>query len=123
MAEPTYEDANVLLQAAQLWSSNSDVREVGRWIWTDDFPSKYSDFIEQNPPGSDGHSKLLLWAGYFETVATLWKHGLFNQDLLLDWLLIPWSRVSDIILGERERIGEKRLWENFEALGEAQRQA
>ena len=33
-----------------------------------------------------------------------------------------WPRLSDILIGERERIGEKRLWENFEALGEAQRQ-
>ena len=122
MAKPTYDDANVLLQAAQLYNS-SNLSDTARWIWSDDFPTKYSDFIDQNPPGSDGHAKLLRYAGYFETVATLWKHGLFNQDLLLDWLLIPWPRLSDIIIGERERIGEKRLWENFEALGEAQRQA
>jgi len=122
MAEPTYEDANVLLQAAQLYNS-SDLSEIGRWVWSEDFPANYTDFIEQNPPGSDGHSKLVKYAGYFETVATLWKHGLFNEDLLLDWLLIPWPQVSDIITGERERIGEKRLWENFEALGEAQEQA
>ena len=121
MAMPTYDDANVLLQAAQLYNS-SNLSEVGSWIWSDDFPTKYSDFIDQNPPGSDGHSKLLRWAGYFETVATLWKHELFNQDLLLDWLVIPWPRVSEILMGERERTGFKRLWENFEALGEAQGQ-
>ena len=122
MADPTYEDANVLLQAAQLFNS-SGLSEVGSWIRSDDFPTKYSDFIDQNPPGSDGHARLFRYAGYFETVATLWKHGLFDQDLLLDWLLIPWPRLSDIMIGERERIGEKRLWENFEALGEAQRQS
>ena len=122
MAEPTYEDANVLLQVAQLYNS-SDLSEIRMWVWSEDFPANYTDFIEQNPPGSDGHHKLVKYASYFETVATLWKHGLFNEDLLLDWLLIPWPQVSDIITGERERIGEKRLWENFEALGKAQEQA
>ena len=122
MAEPTYEDANVLLQVAQLYNS-SDLSEIRMWVWSEDFPANYTDFIEQNPPGSDGHHKLVKYASYFETVATLWKHGLFNEDLLLDWLLIPWPQVGDIITGERERIGEKRLWENFEALGKAQEQA
>ena len=122
MAEPTYEDANLMLQAAQLFNS-SGLGKVGNWIRSDDFPTKYSDFIDENPPGSDGYADVFRYAGYFETLATLWKHGLFSQDLLLDWLFIPWSRLSDIMIGERERVGEKRLWENFEALGEAQLQA
>ena len=58
MAEPTYEDANVLLQAAQLYNS-ADLSEIGRWVLSEDFPANYTDFIEQNPPGSDGHAKLI----------------------------------------------------------------
>jgi len=122
MAAPTKDDAKLLLQAAELYNS-SGLSEVARWIWSDDFPTIHSDFIEQNPPGSEGHSNLFRYAGYFETVATLWKHGLFNGDLLFDWLLIPWPRVGEVLVGERGRLGEDRLFENFEMLGEAQAKA
>lgn len=119
MATPTYEDAQVMLKCAELYNQ-MDLGRIGRRIFEPDFPTGHKEFLEQNPRGSAGYSDLLQYVGYFETVGTLWKNDLFSEELLLDWLLIPWDRLSDIIIGERDNAGVKRLWENFEALGARQ---
>ena len=72
--------------------------------------------------GSEGYSTASKILGYFETIGTLYKHGLINEELLFDWLwVVPiWERVSGFVLGAREQFGNPRLYENFEALGKAQ---
>ena len=119
MGTPTYEDANVMLKCAELFNQMNLSNTAG-WIFDPDFPTDHKTFLEQNPRGSDRYSEFSRYIGYFETLGTLWKNGLFNEELLFDWLLIPWDRLSDIVIGERERAGVKRLWENFEALGARQ---
>jgi hypothetical protein len=53
-----------------------------------------------------------------ESIATLTKHRLLSDELVLDWLWIEgiWARVAPAALRQRERFGEPRLYENFEAL-------
>jgi hypothetical protein len=53
-----------------------------------------------------------------ESIGTLTKHGLLNLELVNDWLWLEgiWSRVGPAALRQRERFGEPRLYENFEAL-------
>jgi hypothetical protein len=57
-----------------------------------------------------------------ETVGTLVKNGLLDRDLVLDWLWIAglWQRVAPAVQTVRERVGEPRLFENFEALAGGQ---
>jgi hypothetical protein len=59
---------------------------------------------------------------FFETVGTLTKNGLLDQGLVLDWLWAAgiWDRVGAAALREREKHGEPKLYENFEALAQAQ---
>ena len=116
MAKPTHMDATVMLKCAELYNQ-MDLGRVSRWIFEPDFPTGHKAFLEESPRGSDGYSDLMQYVGFFETVGTLWKNDLFNEALLMDWLLIPWARLSDIVMGERENAGVKQLWENFEALG------
>ncbi|HVT65023.1 MAG TPA: DUF4760 domain-containing protein [Mycobacteriales bacterium] len=53
-----------------------------------------------------------------ETVATFVKQGLLDKDLVHDllWLEGMWTKVGPAALKVREAAGEKRLYENFEAL-------
>ena len=114
-----YDDAQVLLRCAELYQA-MNLGEISGWVYSDDFPTEYTAFVADYPQGSERYAELMRYAGYYETVATLWKHKLFDEDLLLDWMLVPWRSVSGVLLGIRETIGVLRMWENFEALGAAQ---
>lgn len=116
MSEATFEDAQVMLKCAELFNS-MDLGGMTGWIYGDDFPVAHDEFLARYPRSSEEYGDLRRYMGYFETIGTLWKHGLFDEGLLLDWLWIPWDRIKDIVLGEREAAGVARLYENFEALG------
>jgi hypothetical protein len=53
-----------------------------------------------------------------ESIATLTKRELLSAELVDDWLWLEgiWSRVGPAALRAREKFGEPRLYENFEAL-------
>jgi hypothetical protein len=59
---------------------------------------------------------------YFETVGTLVRNGLFNENLAYDWLAIApvWDRVKPIAEDMRGD-DSPTLWENFEYMAERQR--
>jgi hypothetical protein len=120
MAEPTREDAQLMVQLATLFAQ-SGAREATSWIWSDGFVSDHDEFREKYPPGSTEFGHVMTAAGFYETIATLWKHKLISEELLFDWLAIEpiWSRMRPILLGFREGMGEPRLFENFEAMAEA----
>ena len=81
----------------------------------------YKEFIKRYPVGSEEYSKFSKICGHFETIGTLWKHKLINEELLFDWLAVDmvWNRVKGVALGVRQESGEPRLFENFEAMANA----
>ena len=121
MAKPTYQDATLMVQLAQ-WGSVSGVTEAVNWMWSDQFIPEHAEFVEKYPPGSEGFASASKICGWFETIGTLYKQGLFNEELLFDWLAVHlvWDRIKGFALGWREHTGELRLYENFEAMAEAQ---
>ncbi len=121
MTEPTHQDAQVMLKCAELFNGMG-LGRVTSWIFQDDFPVEHGAFLAQYPRASEEYASFRGYLGYYETLGTLWKHGLFNEDLLLDWMLIPWDRLKNIVIGAREAAGVERLYENFEALGQRQRE-
>lgn len=123
MAKPTYQDATLMLQIAQ-WGAASGANEAANWIWSDQFIPDYTGFVKKYPPGSDGFANVSKVCGWYETIGTLYKQGLINEELLFDWLAayLVWDRVKGFALGQREESGEPRIYENFEALAKAQRE-
>ena len=119
MAASYHDDAQVLLRSAELYQSMG-MPPIASWVHSDGFPTTDADFVTAYPPGSDRFSDLTRYARFYETLATLWKHDVFDEGLLLDWLFVPWSRVGDVLVGLRTEWGVPQLWENFEALGAAQ---
>ena len=55
-----------------------------------------------------------------ESIGTLTRHDLLSKELVHDWIWVDglWSRIGPAALRQRERFGEPRLYENFEALAE-----
>jgi hypothetical protein len=120
MAKPTHEDAVLMIQLAEM-GVTSGTQDATNWLWSDEFIPDYTDFVKKYPPGSEGYLKANKICAYFETIGTLHKHGLFNEDLLFDWLAVSmvWNRIKGFALGVRQEAGEPRLYENFEAVAKA----
>ena len=121
MARPTRDDALVMIELAQ-WHSQAGVAEALNWVRSDEFVTDYSGFNTRHPAGSEGRLRTMKVFYFYETVGTLYKHNLFSEELLFDWLDVApvWNRMKGVGVGMRESVGSPRLWENFEALANAQ---
>ena len=122
MAKPTYQDATLLIQLAQ-WGAASGALEAANWMWSDQFVPDYAKFVEKYPPGSEGFANASRICNYMETIGTLYKQGLFNEELLFDWLAVDllWDKMKGFALGWREQTGDAKIYENFEAMAKAQK--
>lgn len=116
MAKPTHDDAMVLLELAQMMNT-SGTRDALNWIWSDEFKRDPKDYR----PGSPEFDKVHTVLGAFETIGTIYKHHLINEDLLFDWLAVTmiWDRVRDYALAARKVGGSDALYENFELMAKA----
>ena len=119
--KPTFQDAQIILQIAQL-AANNGIHSAMNWLWSDDFNPDYAEFIKVHPHGSDGYGKARLVAVHYETIGTLWKNKLINEDLLFDWLSVTavWERLRSLVLAERKAFGIAALGENFQKMARAQ---
>ena len=115
------QDATIVLQLAR-WTTELGMTEALSFLWADDFPTTFQAFRSAHPAGSRGEEQFLTICRFYETVGTLWKHGLINERLLFDWLAIAlvWDRLSAVAVGHREERANETLWENFEAMAHAQ---
>jgi phosphopantothenoylcysteine synthetase/decarboxylase len=108
MAEPTREDAQLMLQIAQ-WGTSLGVIDAMNQVLSDDFDPY--DAEPNDPP----IQKILTFG---ETVGTLVKRDLISKELVEDWLWIDglWARVGPAAIKQREKMEEERLYANFEAM-------
>lgn len=123
MTKPNYQDATLMLQLSQWWTTSGQ-NEAINWMWSEQFVPDYTEFVKKYPPGSEEFDNASKICGVFETIGTLYKHELFNEELLFDWLAIGlvWDRIKGFALGWREQTGEPRMYENFEAMAKAQKE-
>src|ERR1700728_4017639 len=108
MAPSTHQGAGVRLQIAQ-WSNSLGLDDAIPQLFGDQFAPETAA-AEHDPA-----LRKVLMLG--ESIGTLTKHNLLSKELVHDWLWIEglWSRVGPAALRQRERYGEPRLYENFEA--------
>jgi hypothetical protein len=102
------EDGVLMVQLLQ-WATALNLYEAANAVFA-------SDFNPESAHAADRAVGSLLTFG--EGVATLVKHGLLDRDLVLDMWAISgvWEKLESVVRRERERIGEPKLYENFEAL-------
>ncbi len=119
--EPTHEDANLVIRLAELWFLGR-LDDASSFTRSKEFRSTYGAFVKKYPPGSDEYRKVVGFCSWFETVGTLYKHGLLNHELLFDWISVDsnWDRVKGFAIGMRKETNVPRLWENFELMAKAQ---
>lgn len=112
MGPPTREDAQLMLQLAQ-WGTALGIEDATAEVFSDSFDRQMAE------PMQDPAVRNLL--AYCESIGTLTKHGLLSVQLVHDWLWIEglWERLGPAVLRVRERHGEPRLYEKFEALASA----
>ena len=112
MASPTSDDAQLMIQIAQ-WGTSLGVQEAMPRIFADDFDPDTADAM------SDQAVRTMLMFG--ESIGTLTKNDLLSVELVRDWLWLEgiWSRVGPAALKQRDKFGEPRLYENFEALAKS----
>ena len=116
MPKPTKSDADILLRIEEL-SNNPETREAFHW-WREKISQSASqsglspDLLAE---GSEGASHAGAITRFFETVGTLAKHRLVNEDLLYDrWLIYPfWETMRPQIEKERQE-ATPLIGENFE---------
>ena len=122
MGTPSYQDANLMLKFLQ-WGSTSGVDEALNWLWSENFEDNYSQFEKKYPPGSKQYGYATKACGWYEAIGTLYKQGLFNEKLLFDWLAVRvrWNHLENFAKGLREKMGEPKMYENFEAMARVQK--
>ena len=109
MAKPTHDDAQLMVQLAR-WGTELGVQDALPTVFGEDFDPETADMM-----ANDAVRTVLY---YGESIGTLVKHDLLSRELVDDWIWIEgiWARVGPAALRTRERLGEPRLFENFEAL-------
>lgn len=107
----TYEDGALVVQLVR-WGAEMGLDEAAHAVFAETFDAESASM--DNP----AVRKMLAFG---ETVATLVKHDILDQALVRDlwWVEGSWSRVGPTARRERERLGEPRLYENFEVLAGA----
>jgi len=121
MTKPTYQDADIMLKMARL-GIDMNLGELTGWLFGDQFIPDFAEFTEKYPPDSEEFNKVRTILMWYETLGTLYKQELFNGELLFDWVTVKpfWERLKGFALGQREQSGNPRLYENFEALANAE---
>jgi len=115
MAKPTHKDAELMLQLVRSWPI-----EATDFLWSDEFVADPGELATS--PDGQAVANIRAVLNMYETIGTLYKHELLNEDLLFDWLAIDltWDRVKGYALSWRQEIGNPHMYENFEAMADAQ---
>ena len=108
----------VMLQLMQMWPA-----EATDWVWSSEFTADPHEFDARYGADVGARSRLRGAVNWYESIGTLHKFGLINEDLLFDWLAVDmvWEKLKAHVLSVREETGNPHLYENFEAMVEAQR--
>jgi hypothetical protein len=109
-----------MLQLAQ-WGAASGMQKATTFLWSDKFVPDYAEFVKKYPRGSEEYAHASQICGWYETLGALYKHGLFNEELLFDWLWVSgvWDRIKGFALGVREETGNPHIYELFEAMAKS----
>ena len=111
------DDARLLVQLYDS-QATAGITDAVSYIWSSEFPETFEQFREKFPAGSavEEVRNVFKVLGYYETVGTLYKHNLIDEDLLFDWLAaeLVWQRLANWVTGFRAEINVPSVYENFE---------
>jgi hypothetical protein len=104
----TYDDANLVVQLLR-WGAEINLPDAIGEVMSDDFQPEEVDA---------NHPAVRALLAFGETIGTFVKQGVLDRGLVEDLLWVDgmWGRIRSAALRQRLKMGEPRLYENFEAL-------
>jgi hypothetical protein len=114
VASPDRNDRDVLLRVLEIFLSDP-VRKARNFWRTIPDGLTLAELYEKYPRGSEGFAHIDTVFAFWETVGSLLKHGLLNEDLAFDTFLDapPWKKIESIAIELRAERGALEL-ENIE---------
>lgn len=112
---PTYDDADMLLRLLEVFLSEP-VASARQFMQTVRDGRTYDELRQEYPPGSLQHRHINTFMVFWETVGSLLKHGLLNENLAFDTFLDapPWPKMEAAITSLREERNNELEGENIE---------
>ncbi len=76
----------------------------------------FDEFVKRYPRGSEDYELVGSMMIFWETIGSLMKHGLLNEELAFDTFLDapPWKKVEAFLLSMRKEKGKALEGENLE---------
>lgn len=113
--EPTGEDADLVLRLLELYVSEP-IAGARSFVRTIPSGRTFAELREEYPPGSIGHRHIDTVMTFWETVGSLLKNGLLNEELAFDSFLDapPWPQMETAIRSLREERDNPYEGENIE---------
>jgi hypothetical protein len=107
----TYDDAALVVQLVR-WGTELNLDEAAQALFSEGFDPAVATLE---------HPAVRKMLQFGEVVGTLVKQDVLDRGLVLDlwWVTGGWSKVAQAAKRERLRLGEPRLYENFEALAKS----
>jgi hypothetical protein len=114
-ASPNREDLEILLRIMEIYLSDPLRKARSFWRTIPDGLT-FEELLEQYPRGSDEFELFGNMMVFWETIGSLMKHGLLNEELAFDTFLDapPWKKVETAFLDMRKEEGKALEAENLE---------
>jgi hypothetical protein len=114
----TYDDANLLLRLYEL-RREEKLRQARDWFSKNFHAKTVEEFQKLCPLGSQENAYFRMVTSYWDMAASFVTNGVLHRDLFVQnsrELLFVWIRISDIIPGWRERMGNPNISRNLETI-------
>ena len=116
MAQPTYEDSELLLKLYDL-RREERLRTARAWFAGSFSARSFAEAMEKYPPGSDHNAFFRMVGTYWEMAASFVVRGILQEDLFFDSsgeMLMVWIKMKDLIVDLRTVRKNPTLYRNLE---------
>jgi hypothetical protein len=116
MAQPTYEDAELLLKLYDL-RREERLRAARSWFAGNFSASSLAEAMEKYPPGTDHNAYFRMVGTYWDMAASFVVRGILQEDLFFDSsgeMLMVWTKMKDFIADLRTVRKNPTLYRNLE---------
>lgn len=112
---PNRADLEILLRIMEIYLSDP-VRKARAFMRTIPDGLTFDELVERYPRGSEDYELFGNMMIFWETIGSLMKHGLLNEELAFDTFLDapPWKKVEIAFLDLRKQEGKALEGENIE---------
>ncbi len=121
MAQPTYDDVNLLLRLYDM-RREERMRAARGWFVANFKAKSMADFSAACPPGSDQNAMFRQVTSYWDMVGSFITSGVLNPELFFQSnreLLMVWMRVEPFIGEMRAAFKDPSYMKNLETVGKS----